>query len=312
VDPKGRDFSKYAGAHTVKPNRKEAMESLDMDQTEKVRADELANRLRSHWGLENVLITLGAEGMIFAGSAGKEPVMRLPSKAREVFDVSGAGDCVAAIYTLALAAGDEVYHAMQLANVAAGVVVERWGTHPVSLAELQDALSEEDVDSHQSRNIDTSRKIMTEEQVLANVGPRLQRKVKMVFTNGCFDVLHAGHVTYLEAARALGDLLVVGVNSDASIRRIKGPKRPILEEHLRMRTLAALAAVDYVVKFSGDTPEPLIQALSPNVLVKGADWNPDSIAGADHVKSYGGLVTTVELVPGISTSEIVDRIKRQK
>jgi D-beta-D-heptose 7-phosphate kinase/D-beta-D-heptose 1-phosphate adenosyltransferase len=308
VDPKGTDFSRYVGCHTVKPNRKEALLACGFDPEDKIAPEKLAETLRQKWSLNNVLVTLGGDGMIFCGPDGESGKVRLAAKAREVFDVSGAGDCVSAVYALGVASGATISHAMQLANLAAGKVVEKWGTQPITLKELEDAI-EEDQASSSDKFVGSLSKFTSVQLLKSIIGLPEKRKHKIVFTNGCFDLMHAGHVTYLEAARALGDRLIVGVNSDRSIRAIKGPERPILEEKLRIRTLCALGCVDHVVVFDEDTPEQLIRSLGPNILVKGADWNPEDIVGGDYVRSLGGRVETIELVPGISTSEIVRRIR---
>ncbi len=308
VDPKGTDFSRYVGCHTVKPNRKEALLACGFDPEDKIAPEHLADALRKKWSLNNVLVTLGGDGMIFCGSGGESSRVRLAAKAREVFDVSGAGDCVSAVYTLGVASGAEIAQAMQLANLAAGKVVEKWGTQPITLRELEDAIEEDQANSSE-KFVGSASKFTNVKLLKSMIGLPEKRKHKIVFTNGCFDLMHAGHVTYLEAARALGDRLIVGVNSDRSIRAIKGPERPILEERLRVRTLCGLSCVDHVVVFDEDTPEQLIRSLGPNVLVKGADWNPADIVGGDFVRSIGGRVETIDLVPGISTSEIVRRIR---
>lgn len=307
VDPKGRDFRKYLSATVITPNRKEACEALGLDPTDKHDGEELGVRLRDTFGLQNILVTLGSKGMVMVPAVPGEPVLALPAIAREVYDVSGAGDTVAAIMALGLAARVSMQECMNLANRAAAIVVGKWGTQPVYLSELQAALS--DGDGKPRAHSSTLSKIHQAAALKSVLKTPKERQHKVVFTNGCFDILHAGHVTYLEAARAMGDVLVVAVNSDASVSRLKGPTRPYVSLENRMRLLAALAAVDYVVSFDEATPASLIAELLPDVLVKGADWAKDQIAGADIVLNAGGVVDNITLVPGLSTTALVQRIK---
>jgi len=308
IDPKGRDYRRYQGAFAITPNRREACEALGLDPNHEWDYTDLAVRLQKEYQLRHVIITLGPQGMFFlpAPEAKNLKALHLPSRAREVFDVSGAGDTAAAILALALGAKTSFDDAMKLANAAAGRVVEKWGTQPILRAELEEAMQEEEAPTSFRSS---ASKIVTQQQLKALLGDKGRRAKKMVFTNGCFDLLHVGHVTYLEQARALGDLLVLGLNSDKSIKAIKGPKRPLLPEDARARVLAGLACIDYVVIFDEDTPSNLIEYLLPDILVKGADWATDKIAGAEAVKKAGGDVKNIELVPGISTTEIIRRAK---
>lgn len=311
VDPKGGDYSRYRGATLITPNRKEACEALGLGEDATATPLELGRLLQKKYDLNNVLVTLGAKGMFLVREReyrGSEESLHLPTMAREVFDVSGAGDAVVAIMALALAAGAGYKDAMHLANVAAGRVVERWGTQPITRDDLEQRLKEETHDPRVS--VSTAGKIVNQDAISRLIPPPSVRKDRVVFTNGCFDILHAGHVTYLEEARALGDILVVGVNSDRSISKIKGPSRPIVTEQHRMRVLAGLSCVDFVVAFDEETPDELIKLIIPNVLVKGADWTRDNTIGVDTVESHGGVFKTIALVPGLSTSNIVDKIKK--
>lgn len=308
IDPKGRDYNRYRGAFLVTPNRREACEALGLDPQETWSKEELAKRLQDTFAIRNVLITLGAEGMYLQPdpkSSLKQPLY-LPAQARKVFDVSGAGDTVVAVMALALAAGQDFAKAMHLANLAAGRVVEKWGTQPITRAELEAELTQNAGGRSAGGSL---AKITTLDDLAGRIGAKGRRQAKVVFTNGCFDIMHAGHVTYLEACKARGDILVVGLNSDASVRRLKGAERPIQNSVHRGRVLAALGCVDYVVEFDEDTPGRLIEAIIPDVLIKGADWATDKIVGGDVVRAHGGTVDTVELVPGVSTTELIKKIR---
>lgn len=308
VDPKGKDYGMYAGATLVTPNRKEACEALGLDTNINWPAKELATDLAKTYAIENILVTLGAEGMMGLSAKSNE-IHALPAKAREVFDVSGAGDTVVSIMALALGAKAKLSEAMHFANVAAGRVVEKWGTQPIYREELLEALTE---NSRASGFPSTVSKIKNVEQLKQAIGLQGRRKKKVVFTNGCFDLLHAGHISYLEDARSKGDLLVIGVNSDASLKRLKGDTRPIIPAEQRMRLLAALECVDHVVLFEDDTPATLIKELMPDVLAKGADYEIHQIVGADTVMNAGGRVERIPFVPGLSTSDIVKKIQSKQ
>lgn len=309
IDPKGHDYSRYRGSFLVTPNRKEACEALGLDPLENWSRRDLATKLQEKYGLKNVLITLGAEGMYLLPEKGKaESDHYLPAVAREVFDVSGAGDTVVGVMAVSIGAGLPFAEAMNLANLAAGVVVEKWGTQPIREHELVEAVQAE----KGQRTSSTERKIVDTQTFLNEVGQPHEKRRKIVFTNGCFDILHAGHISYLEKARAEGDLLVIGLNTDASVKRLKGASRPIIPEAERARLLAALACVDYVIPFSEDTPKQLIEAVAPDVLAKGADYSLDKIVGADFVMTRGGEVKRIEFVDGLSTSEIIRRIQASK
>lgn len=305
VDPKGRDFSKYQGATVVTPNLKEASEALDVPYGEQ--GETLGRSLQKKFGLDQILVTMSSKGMVLVRGKNQESLFRKP-EAREVYDVSGAGDAVAAILALALASGTSDEFAVQLASLAAGRVVEKWGTQPIYESELIEALN---FKAKGSSFVSTENKVMTLDKFLRHLDTHSLRDKEIVFTNGCFDILHVGHLTYLEKARAKGDFLVVGINSDRSISRLKGPSRPVIEEKLRARLLAGLSCVDFVVQFEDDTPLELIKAIRPNILVKGADWSIDKIVGGDFVLSTGGRVETVDLVPELSTTKIIEKTKQQ-
>ncbi len=298
VDPKGTDFSRYAGATLLTPNRKEAEAASGLAITDSASLEQAANHIMEKAGLEHLLITRSEEGMsLFSRTA---EAVHIPTVAREVFDVSGAGDTVLASLAVGVAAGLGMDQAARLANIAAGIAVGKLGTSTVSPDEIINAvaLTHSDSDS-KIKNLDTLTAIITAEK---------GRGKTVVFTNGCFDLLHAGHVKYLQKARKLGDLLIMGLNSDASVRRLKGDKRPLIGEEERAHILAALDCIDYVVLFDQDTPLELITALKPNILVKGGDYTPEGVVGKDVVESYGGRVELISFVDGKSTTNIIDKI----
>jgi D-beta-D-heptose 7-phosphate kinase/D-beta-D-heptose 1-phosphate adenosyltransferase len=299
VDPKGRDYSIYRGVDLLTPNREEAEAAtgVQIHGTDALDLHRAAARLREITGVRSASITLGKDGIYFEDENGAGHV--LPTEARQVFDVTGAGDAVVAIVTLARCCGLSLRDSLRLANVGAGIVVGHFGTWAVSRAELLAALG------HGGPG-----KLLTRDEAVG-LAARLRTEGKrLVFTNGCFDLLHPGHCEYLERARSCGDLLLVAVNTDRSVQRQqKGPGRPINPLADRMAVLAALAAVDYVVPFDEDTPEQLIQAVTPHVLVKGEDWRNKGVVGRDWVEAHGGQVVLVPLRPGSSTSAIIDRIR---
>ncbi len=296
VDPKGDDFSLYRGAYLLTPNLAEfeAVAGPCPDQATRVaRARELMARYDWH----ALLITLGPEGMMLVSASG-EPVC-LPARAREVFDVTGAGDTVVAVLASALAAGVSLVEAARLANTAAGIVVGKLGSATLSLAELRRACQVEYDDLLGIVSLDELEHLVSDARLHGE---------KVVMTNGCFDLLHAGHVQYLKQARALGQRLIVAVNDDASVAKLKGPQRPVNTLQDRMELLAALRCVDWVVSFSSSTPAELIASVAPDVLVKGDDYVVAEIAGSDAVLAAGGEVLTLPLRQGCSTSAVIDKI----
>lgn len=309
VDPKGMDYGKYLHASLITPNRKEASEALGLDPVNDFTGAELGRRLQKTYGLKNVLVTLGPKGMVLvpAPGTGDDKVIELPAIAKEVYDVSGAGDTVVAIMALCMAAKAKMRESMHIATTAAGVVVGKWGTHPITLPELESELRgrpDPDRSSYSTQN-----KIMNKETLRHIIKGPEQRSKRVVFTNGCFDILHSGHVTYLEQARSMGDVLVIGVNSDESVRALKGPERPVNHLEARMRVLAGLGCVDYIVPFTQETPHELISFIVPDVLVKGADWKVEDIVGSDVVQRHGGTVATIKFLDNYSTTSTIDRIK---
>ncbi|MDH3578522.1 MAG: bifunctional D-glycero-beta-D-manno-heptose-7-phosphate kinase/D-glycero-beta-D-manno-heptose 1-phosphate adenylyltransferase HldE [Gammaproteobacteria bacterium] len=297
VDPKGTDFSKYRGASLITPNQSEfeAVAGVCATDEELVRrAAELIDEL----DLDALLITRSEKGMLLQ-EAGAEPLF-LSTQAREVYDVTGAGDTVIGTLAGALASGQDLASAAALANLAAGLVVRKIGVASVTPGELSVAL-------HQRGQ--GGRGLVGPDELLAMVAESHQRNERVIMTNGCFDVLHAGHVAYLEEAKSLGDRLIVAVNDDDSVRRLKGESRPINVLEDRLLVLAGLAAVDWVVPFSEDTPAALIAKILPDVLVKGGDYNPDEIAGAKEVLRNGGEVRVLPFRDGRSSSRIIDKLR---
>lgn len=298
ADPKGKDFSIYRGASLITPNLSEfeAIVGVCADDAELVaKGNELMARLE----LGALLVTRGEHGMTLLRPA--QPALHLPARAREVFDVTGAGDTVISTLAAALAAGEDLPQAVGLANLAAGIVVGKLGTAAISAPELRRAVQ---------RSEGSERGVLSLEQLQLAIEDARAHGEKIVFTNGCFDILHAGHVTYLEQARAQGDRLIVAVNDDASVTRLKGPGRPINSVDRRMAVLAGLGAVDWVISFSEGTPENLLREVKPDVLVKGGDYGIDQVVGADIVSAYGGTVKVLGLVENSSTTAIVEKIRK--
>lgn len=299
VDPKSKDFSVYRGANLITPNFAEFEAVVGRCRTDE-EIIEKGLRLVSQLSLDALLITRGEHGMTLVQD-GVDPV-HLPTQAREVYDVTGAGDTVIGVLAAALAAGCDLLTATFLSNVAAGIVVGKMGTATVSVAELRRALHE----LHEFRE-----GIVDEDELVAVVKESQESGEKIVMTNGCFDILHAGHVQYLEEARNLGDRLVVAVNDDASVQRLKGPQRPLNDLESRMAVLAALECVDWVVPFSEDTPERVICRVGPDVLVKGGDYKPEQIAGGQCVTARGGDVVCLGFKDGFSTTRLIELIRRR-
>lgn len=295
VDPKGSDFSIYHGADIITPNLKE-FETIvgscanDADILSKGQAF-----LRTY-NIQTLLLTRGENGMTLIQQNQEE--VHLPAHAREVFDVTGAGDTVIATLGAAIAAKSNLPNAMAIANLAASIVVAKLGAATVTQPELQAAI-------HNS--VITSGGIFNEEKLLLAVSNARHQGKRIVFTNGCFDIIHAGHVTYLQQAKQLGDFLVVAINDDESITRLKGPGRPVNKVNQRMAVLAALSAVDCVISYSDDTPKRLLKMIKPHILVKGGDYTIDQVVGAEIVHAYGGDVRVLGVTKGVSTTAIIDR-----
>lgn len=296
IDPKGNDFEIYRGATVITPNLAEfeaVVGRVDSD-AELVSKGEALIKDKD---LTALLVTRSEKGMSLL-QAGKAP-FHLPTRAREVFDVTGAGDTVISTLAAALAAGQSLEEATALANLAAGVVVSKLGTATTSVSELKAAIRAEQY---------VERGVVSKDQLGHLVSEAQAHGERVVMTNGCFDILHPGHVTYLQQAKKLGDRLVIAVNDDASVKRLKGPSRPINNVDQRMAVLAALECVDWVVPFHEDTPEQLICALGPDILVKGGDYRPEDIAGGQCVIERGGEVRVLDYIAGHSTSDIIQNI----
>ncbi len=299
VDPKGRDYSLYRGASVVTPNRKELAEATGENASGDEAIVMLARKLIGEAEIGSMIVTRSQEGMSVVTATGD--VAHLPAEAREVFDVSGAGDTVISTLAAALAGGLSLVEAASLANTAAGIVVGKVGTAVVYLDELAAKLRENELSSIES-------KVATQAAAQDIAASWRAKGLKVGFTNGCFDLLHPGHVTLLAQSRALCDRLIVGLNSDASVSRLKGPTRPIQPDIARATVLASLASVDLVVIFEEDTPENLIYGLCPDVLIKGGDYTVETIVGADFVQAHGGKVAIIDLVPGFSTTKTVEKL----
>ncbi|MEM7225316.1 MAG: D-glycero-beta-D-manno-heptose-7-phosphate kinase [Pseudomonadota bacterium] len=299
VDPKGSDYACYRGASLVTPNLKELSAASRRPVGDDASVVEACRALIADCGLGGILATRSEKGMSLV-LAEAEP-LHLRAEAQEVYDVSGAGDTVVAMLGAALAAGLAPQDAAQLANLAAGIVVAKVGTATVSLEELRHGLYAAELHAAEA-------KVSALEPLVEQVARWRRRGLKVGFTNGCFDLLHPGHLSLLRQARAQCDRLVVGLNSDASVRRLKGERRPIQGEAARAAVLASLATVDRVVIFAEDTPLNLIEALKPEVLVKGADYTVEQVVGHELVASYGGRVVLAELEPGQSTSRTIERM----
>ena len=295
VDPKQGPFSRFRGAQVLKPNLQEfvaasggGMVADDADLAAR------AHALREASGVEALLLTRGAAGMSLFIDSGRQD---LAAEAREVFDVTGAGDTVAAVLAAALAGGASLESAVELANRAAGIAVARTGTRPVSRSEISFSGSADAV--------------IARDVLLARVAEARANGERIVFTNGCFDLLHAGHVAYLQEAAALGDRLIVAINDDASVRRLKGEGRPFVSAVDRARVLAGLRGVDWVTVFGDDTPEALIEHVAPDVLVKGGDYRIDAVVGGEVVLRQGGEVRVLGLQPGRSTTALAARVREE-
>lgn len=299
VDPKGRDYDHYAGAFLVTPNARELQEVTGLPTREDAQVETACRKLIERIGVGGILATRSERGMTLVMA--DEPAIHLRSHARDVADVTGAGDTVVAVLAAALAAGMAPPQAAYLANVAAGIVVGKVGAAAVRPDELVAKLQE-------TAMLNETTKIIAAADLPAVLERCRAGGLSIGFTNGCFDLLHPGHLSLLRQARAACDYLVVGLNGDASVKRLKGPARPIRDQAARAAVLASLAVVDRVVVFDEDTPEALIKLLRPDVLVKGADYRPDQVVGAAFVESYGGRLVLARLERGFSTTSTVARI----
>lgn len=297
VDPNGLHYHKYASCDLISSNRWELAAATGTDYSQLERLFQRGQHLRTDLGIHHLVVTLGELGIVLVNSSG---IQRFPALAREVFDVSGAGDTVIATLAAGVAANLPLDDAIQLANMAAGVVIGKVGTVPISGAELVAALRPDAATEQDG-------KICPCEQLLRRVAHWRSAGQRVVFTNGCFDLFHIGHLALLEKAKREGDRLVVALNTDRSVRSLKGPSRPIISQDARAKLVAALPFVDAVVMFDEETPLNLIRALRPEVLVKGGDYSEDQVVGAKEMKEWGGKVSLIPVIEGFSTTTILKR-----
>ncbi len=296
VDPKGNNYSKYIGSYLLTPNKKEAEHATKINITDDASLKDALKKLQNTASLVVPMITLSEDGIAILDENDK--VLRKPTVAREVYDVTGAGDTVLASLGYCLAKGENIVDAMEFANLAAGVVVGKIGSATATLEEIEEyksSLHKSSIESH----------IKTFEEIEQTVKRLKRQNKKIVFTNGCFDILHKGHVQYLDKAKSFGDVLILGLNSDVSVSALKGPNRPINNEDDRGYILAALESVDYVVKFTDDTPLSLIKIVQPDVLVKGGDYEGKQVVGSAIAKE----LKLVQFVDGKSTTQTIEKIQ---
>lgn len=296
VDPKGRNYDKYRGATALTPNKKETAEACDTQISDAALIDK-ACTLKTSLSLDFLAVTRGEEGITLIA----EQTTHLSATAKQVFDVSGAGDTVIATLAAGLMQGLSPLDSLALANIAAGVVVGKVGTVPITKADLIDAIAT-------AQGSQQAHKVTELPDLLQKVASWKQQGQKIVFTNGCFDLLHAGHVTYLEGAKKRGDRLILGLNTDRSVSALKGPTRPVVNEKDRARVLAALESVDAVILFDEDTPLNLINAIQPNIIAKGSDYTADQVVGGKEVLSWGGEIALIDLVEGRSTTNLIKKM----
>jgi len=298
VDPKDADFSLYEGATLITPNKKEAQRALGRTIRSLAELPAAADELIAQAALASIVITLGPDGIYYRSRDGAEG--RVPARARDVFDVTGAGDTVVAHLATYIAAGVDMASAIALANIAAGIVVGRIGTQTVTRGELTARLQDE---------LPNIGKVLDDGALDGALESWQRDRRRVVFTNGCFDILHAGHIDYLRFAASHGDVLLVGVNDDDSVRRLKGESRPLNPLADRLTVLAALEMVDAVIAFGEDTPKEIVERVTPDVLVKGEDWKDKGVVGREWVEMHGGRVVLAPLVPGRSTTSILERAR---
>lgn len=299
VDPKHNDFAQYAQATLITPNYKEFEAVVGKCESENDIVEKAQNLVIEH-GLQGLLVTRGAQGMMLLER--DEPEHYLPARGREVFDVTGAGDTVISVIALAIASGHSMLRAIELGNIAAGIVIGKLGAATVTVSELQRA---------EHGRSSKSMGVVSEDELMLCVNEARAQGKKIVFTNGCFDVLHAMHVEYLELAAQQGDCLIVAVNDDASITRLKGEGRPINQAKHRMAVLAGLQSVDWVIEFSDDTPCRLLELIKPDVLAKGGDYGLDGVVGAEIVEAYGGEVVVLGgVADGVKSTAIIERMQK--
>lgn len=299
VDPKGNDYQIYANAAAITPNLNEFRQAFG-DFNNEAEMLTLANQALAQLNLQALLITCGADGMILVEP--NTPPIKLPTHTLEVKDVTGAGDTVIASFAASIACGESTQNAMFLSNLAAGITVTKLGTASVNKEEIRYAISQKQ----------SSLGILSQQEAVKLCHAAKQKGEKIVMTNGCFDILHPGHVRYLEEAKSLGDKLLIAVNTDNSVQRNKGPGRPFNTAKERMEVLSALRAVDWVCAFDEDTPEQLIKAITPDILVKGVDYDINNIVGAEHVIANGGEVKTIGPKKQWSSTDLLSKIQQQE
>lgn len=310
TDPKSSDLSRYRGTTFIKPNLSEGREILQRVKPSAWHAnldEEIASLLKvveSECDARHVVLSLSEKGVV-ASTTGTADLVRYKSEVLQVADVSGAGDTMIAFLAMAAACDLPLDRNVQLANIAAGTVCGKLGTATLSSAEFMEAFQEREGDTHPE-------KVITHEEASRIATQYRNAGRSVVFTNGCFDLLHAGHVTLLQHARDQGDILFLGLNADASIKRLKGPDRPVQNEQDRASIMSGLGCINYIVLFEEDTPIKLIEAIRPDVIVKGGDYRPDEVVGADVVKAHGGRVEIVPLLEGRSTTRIIERSKENR
>jgi D-beta-D-heptose 7-phosphate kinase/D-beta-D-heptose 1-phosphate adenosyltransferase len=300
VDPASiKVFEKYKGASAITPNRREASEAMNIQIEDEVSAEKTAEKLLEELDLEAAIITMDKQGAYLRT---REKGELLGTVVRQVYDVTGAGDMVLATLSAALAAGEQWRTAVQLANIAGGLEVQKFGVAAVTIDEIINEII------LQNRNKDG--KILQAEPLVKELDYQRGQDKKIVFTNGCFDVIHRGHIEYLRFCRNQGDILVVGINSDSSVKQIKGEGRPINNQHDRAAVLAAMEFVDYVTYFNEPDPLELIKKVRPDILVKGRDWEHKGVVGREFVESRGGEVVLADLVEGKSSTNVIEKIKK--
>jgi len=302
VDPKGNDFKKYEFSTAITPNLKESEAIVPFKLTDDKSIEKACFWISRKFHIKNVLITRGKYGMTLLTN---DEIEHIKAQSKEVYDVSGAGDTVIAIMTGALVSGFNYSESARLANAAAGIAVSRIGTSPVHFKEIETFLQANGESKALSKIVDLS-------ELKRRVARWKSEGKTIVFTNGCFDLLHVGHVTLLEQAKMQGDVLVIGLNTDDSIKRIKKNGRPVLKEYERATMLSSLESVDVICFFNQDTPERIINELKPDILLKGGDYTEKEVVGADIVKKSGGRVKIIPIVEGFSTTDIIQKIKNSK
>jgi D-beta-D-heptose 7-phosphate kinase/D-beta-D-heptose 1-phosphate adenosyltransferase len=292
------DYAKYTGSTLITPNRKEASAASDIEVTDSETASRAADELMRRLRLEAVVITLDKEGAYLRTRAGGELI---GTRARSVYDVTGAGDMVLSALAISLAAGNDYKTAVRMANIAGGIEVEKFGTSSVTVGEIVGEII--------GQRRGKGDKVRAADSLLEELAAHRGQHRKVVFTNGCFDIVHRGHTEYLDFCKSQGDIVVVGLNSDASVKKIKGQGRPINDERDRAAVLAALESVDYVAVFDEPTPLNLIKKVRPDILVKGEDWAQKGVVGREFVESYGGKVVLAPLVDGRSSTATIEKLK---